>query len=196
MFTFQALQILIFLIPGFIASAVLNALVVRKDKNEFGRIVEALVFTLIIFTIYSLFSDKSPVALSTVGDNMTYSYDSHAFLYLVAISVILPVVMSFLVTHDLHMRLSRKLHISKKTARTSVWVDVFYDLDNYVIVNFKDGRRIYGWPTYFSTDPDQQYVFLSNAAWIEETEFKPLEGAEGILITPELEIESIEMLKD
>jgi drug/metabolite transporter superfamily protein YnfA len=196
MFTFQALQILIFLIPGFIASTVLNMLVVRVEQKQFGKVVEALVFTLIIFVVYSFVSQKSPIQLSKVGENVAYSYDSHAFLWLVGISIVIPVIMSALVTHDLHMKLARSLRISKKTARTSVWVDVFYDLDNYIIVNFKDGRSIFGWPTYFSTDPDQPYIFLSEPAWYEEDKFQPVKELEGILITPEHEIESIEVLKD
>ena len=53
MYTFQALQILIFLIPGFISATILNVLIVRKEKREFGKIVEALIFSMVIYTIYS-----------------------------------------------------------------------------------------------------------------------------------------------
>jgi hypothetical protein len=43
----KVLNILIFLIPGFISSVVLNALVVRKkEQKELQRIVEALIFSI------------------------------------------------------------------------------------------------------------------------------------------------------
>jgi len=39
MYTFQALQVLLFLIPGFISSAFFNALVIRRDKSELAKIL-------------------------------------------------------------------------------------------------------------------------------------------------------------
>jgi len=54
MYTFQALQILLFLIPGFISSAMLYSLVIRHDKSELSRIIEALVFSLLTYAFYSL----------------------------------------------------------------------------------------------------------------------------------------------
>jgi len=39
-----------------------------------------------------------------------------------------------------------------------VWFDVFYDVKKHIIINFENGRRIYGWPVYYSNDPDKQYI--------------------------------------
>ena len=201
MYTFQALQVLVFLIPGFISATILNVLIVRKAKSELGKIVEALIFSLIIYTIYSLVVDKSPVALIQVGESSTYSYDSEAFLWLGLFSIVIPLVLAFLVTNDLHMKLSRFFRISRRTARSSVWFDVFADQKKHVIIDFADGRRIYGWPMYYSDNPEDQYVFLYDPAWIEqddatgESKFIDVD-IEGILITPEQSIESIMFLKD
>ena len=51
MYSFQALQILIFLIPGFISAVILDTLVVRIEKKELGKIIEALIFSMIIYTL-------------------------------------------------------------------------------------------------------------------------------------------------
>jgi len=59
--SFQTLQVLIFLIPGFIAQKIVDTLVVRKEKKEFGKVVEALIFSMIIYTIYSFESAKGQV---------------------------------------------------------------------------------------------------------------------------------------
>ena len=57
-----------------------------------------------------------------------------------------------------------------------------------------------GWPMYYSDDPDNPYVFLHRPAWVVED---PVGGSklidlddEGILITPEQKIESIEFMKE
>ena len=193
MYSFQALQILIFLIPGFIAAVILDALVVRMEKKELGKIIEALIFSMIIYTIYSSISGKSPISLSKIEGSTTLVYDSKSFLWLALLGLFIPLLLSFFITNDLHMKLARKLRITRKTARTSVWFDVFSDLNKYIIINFENGRRIYGWPMYYSSKPENPYIFLFKPAWIQEDEFVDL-NIEGILITPEQKIESIEFL--
>lgn len=199
-FSYEAIQILIFLIPGFISATILNQLIVREKKKEFSRIVEALIFSMLIYTVYSIVSGISPVSLNKVKESVTLSYDKNSFLWLSLLSICLPLVLSALVTNDLHMRLARKLWITRRTARTSVWFDVFCDKRKHIIINFANGRRIYGWPTYYSNDPRKPCVFLSRPAWIvegedKESKFVDLE-VEGILLTSEQKIESIEFLKD
>lgn len=192
MYTFQALQFLIFLIPGFISATILDSLVVRKERKELGKIIEALIFSMIIYTIYSFISGRSPVTLNQIEKSITY--DSKSFLWLGLLSISIPVVLSFLITNDWHMKVARKLRISNRTARSSVWHDAFSDKDTYIIINFENGRRIYGWPLYYSEVPMNPYIFLANPAWIEGEEYIEL-NVEGILITPEQKIESIEFLE-
>jgi len=49
--TFEALALLIFLLPGFVSSNILDHIMVRKPKDHFGRIIEALVFSFIIYAV-------------------------------------------------------------------------------------------------------------------------------------------------
>lgn len=194
MYTFQALQILIFLIPGFISATILNALTVRKEKKELGKIIEALIFSMLIYTIYSFLSGRSPVTLNQIEKSIAYSYDTKSFLWLGLLSIGIPTVLSFLITNDWHMKVARKLRISRKTARSSVWFDVFSDIRKPIIINFENGRSIYGWPEYYSDEPENPYIFLFKPAWIQEDKYIDL-NVEGILITPEQKIESIEFLE-
>ncbi|MFH1859834.1 MAG: DUF6338 family protein [bacterium] len=194
MYTFQSLQILIFLIPGFIAATIFNVLVVRKERKEFEKIIEALIFSMLIYTIYSLVSGSSPVALNQIKGTITYSYNSNSFLCLGLLSIGIPVILSFLITNDWHMKLARGLRVSRKTARSSVWFDVFCDIRKPIIINFENGRRIYGWPKYYSDEPETPYIFLLKPAWIQEGKYVDL-NVKGILITPEQKIESIEFLE-
>ncbi len=200
-FTFQALQILIFLIPGFISAKILDMLIVKEEEKEFGKIIEALIFSLIIYTIYSIISGKSPLAINQDNQSITYSYDSISFLKLFLLSIFIPLMISYCVTNDCHMKLARFFHLSRKTARNSVWFDVFCDKKKHIIINFENGRRIYGWPEYYSNTPKNPFIFLFRPSWIIEDEktkeSKYLDlNINGILITPEQKIESIEFLED
>lgn len=201
MYTFRVLQILIFLIPGFISAKILDTLIVRKEGNEFEKIVEALIFSMLIYTIYSVVSGKGSIIINQDEANITYSFESRSFLWLGLFSISIPLLLGLFITNDWHMKLARKLKISKKTARKSTWWDVFSDKNNhYVIINFVDKRRLFGWPEYYSNHPDNKYIYLKNPAWIkfkdeEEGEFVYLK-IDGILITPDQKIESIEFIEN
>jgi Family of unknown function (DUF6338) len=205
MYNFQAIQILIFLIPGFVSETLLNKFVVRKEKSELMSVIEALIFSMIIYVIYALAVSKSPVTLTVINTpststSSTYTYNPGSFLWLFGFSVIIPLVLSFLMTHDVYMNLLRTLQVTRRTARDNVWMDVFLDKQRYITINFTDGRRIRGWPKYYSDDQDKQYIYLMKPELItqngttKQTEIKEL-NIDGILITPEQKIESIEFYK-
>ncbi|MEA3276353.1 MAG: DUF6338 family protein, partial [Pseudomonadota bacterium] len=64
--------------------------------------------------------------------------------------------------------LLRRLKITTKTSRSNTWNDAFVTQDRYVIVTLKDGRRIRGYPTMFSNDPAEGFVYLYNPAWVND----------------------------
>jgi hypothetical protein len=196
MYTFNALQIFIFLIPGFISSKFLDSLVIRKqDQKELTSIVEALILSMVIYTIYSLTGLPSPVTLDQVNSTFSYNYDSKSFIILLGISIVLPLLLAFVVNNDLHMGLARVFKITKKTSRLSVWHDIFYDKKPLVIIDFTDNRRLFGWVEHFSDDPDKPYLFVAQPQWVIDDKYIPT-GLEGMLITPEEKISFIEFLKD
>lgn len=198
MYSFQALQILMFLIPGLISATIVDVLIVRGKKKEFERIMEALILSMLIYTIYSFVSGTSPVTLNQLETTGTYSFDRGSLLWLTLLSIGISVLVSCFITTDLHMRLARFLRVTTKTARPSVWLDVFHNLKRYIIVEFVDGTRLMGWPSHYSDDPEQQYLFLSEPAWVVEVDgrlkFEKLDKLEGVLITPEKRIKYIQIL--
>lgn len=200
MVTFQALQIFVFLIPGFLSSKILDTLIVREQEKEFGKLIEALIFSMIIYTLYSFVISTSPIVLTKDAGTISITYDFYSFLLLGLLSIIIPLGLSILITNDLHMKAARYLRISEKTSRMSVWQDVISELNNYIIIDFSDGRRICGWPIHYSETPWKPYMYLADPAWViedkdtNESKFVSLD-LEGILITPEQRIEFIEVMK-
>ena len=76
-----------------------------------------------------------------------------------------------------------------------VWFDIFTDKKTYIIINFENGRRLYGWPEYYSDNPEDKSPFLCQAAWIDKEEKHIELDNKGILITPNEKIDTIEFLK-
>ena len=108
------------------------------------------------------------------------------------ISFLVSVAISVSVKYDLHMKLLRKFKVTDRTSRANLWFDVFTDIKSYVIINFEDGRRLFGWPEYFSDDPNDKSLFLCQASWIDgEGKLIDLDNR-GILITPNEKIDTIE----
>lgn len=188
----EALNILVFLIPGFISSAVLNTFAVRKgEQKELQRIVEALIFSMLVYAVYSLFG-RSPISLNQQNVPI---YDPISLLLLIAFSLAFPLLLSLFITNDWHMRFARWANITRKTSRPSTWYDVFSDENRNIVVNFEDGSRICGWPKHYSDDPEEPYIYLTNPHKVDGNKLVDT-GFSGILITPEMKIEYIEFLKD
>ncbi|OEU83958.1 MAG: hypothetical protein BA865_01010 [Desulfobacterales bacterium S5133MH4] len=199
MFTNQALILLTFLLPGFLSMAVLDMLTPASKRDNLQKIVNALIFSFVIYATYALILKEYPVLLvqKTIGAEKQYviNFAGGSILFLLIISILIPVALSASIKYDLHMRFFRWLRVTDRTSRTNVWFDVFTDIKSYIIINFEDGRRLYGWPEYFSDDPDDKSLFICHAAWVgDDGRFINLDNR-GILITPNERIDTIEFIK-
>ena len=189
--TGETLAVFLLLMPGFLASVVLNAIVVRPTKDRIGNVIEAFVFSFVIYAILTPFG-LSPVDLE-VTNSGTYrpNYTPNLLPLAVGLAVGLALVLGFLITNDYHMKLLRKARVTVRTARTNTWLDVFIDQKRYVVVTFTDGRRLFGWPEYYSNDTTEGLLYVSDPAWIGgNDEYTDLD-VHGILLTANERIESI-----
>lgn len=195
----ETLSILIILLPGFLSMTVLNAITVRKDKDTLMRLFEALAFSFLAYGSTSLVG-----AIASNADQSAATESASRFLLfpdsnpsvqialMLGFSVIYPLVIGTFMTHDWHMRFLRKIRVTNRTARATMWSDVFTDQsDRYVVANLKDGHRILGWPLYYSDTPSEGSIYLFDPKWIDENGNNLSMGRHGILIKKEI-IESLE----
>ncbi len=116
-------------------------------------------------------------------------------LWLGLIALAIALLLSFSTNNDLHGWLLRKLRFTQRTARNSVWSDVFHDASGYVQVELVDGRNVLGWLKYYSDTPEESSLYLEDAAWIGPDNTKvPVKGP-GILLTKESGIRTIMFLE-
>jgi hypothetical protein len=200
MSTFEALQILIFLIPGFISAILLDKIMGREKKErDLAIFVEALILSFIIYVIYSLFYDSSPVYFDE--QKKTAVVKSWWALGLILLcSFLLPAFFSFLHHSGIYMRLFRKMRVTSYTGGRDTWEEIFKTKYRSIIVNFEDGHRLQGWAEYVAGTYDNPMIYLLYPQWVKQCDnksvYEKIEGADGLLITPEYKIKYIEFLKN
>ena len=197
--TTETLTLFFLLVPGFVSSVVLNAIVVRQTKGAAAHVIEALVFSLLIYACLAPFFAGSPVSVevTTVDGAATYrpTADPAFLICAVGLAILFALLVGASITHDFHMKILRWMRVTYRTARDNTWIDIFIDQRRYVEVKLTDGRRLFGWPLYYSNHPEEGLLYLYDAAWIDgEGQYVDLD-AHGILLTRKEDIESIVFTK-
>jgi Family of unknown function (DUF6338) len=195
-FGFETLLVLILLLPGFLASAILDALTIRKERTQLEKVIEALVFSLVVYAFWSWIVVRQPlqIEIEQINEKTTrysLSIGPSGPLWLFVFGVLIGLTMSFLITNDLPTRLLRPLRITRASTRATVWDDVLSSIDKYVVVEFSDGRRIMGWPRFFSDTPREGSLFLQDAAWVLDDGTTVNISGPGILITKNMIVSNV-----
>ena len=197
---FDALGILLVLLPGFLCARIVQALCVRPKQTEADKIIEALLYSFVVYVLFAcIFGRSMPVAvnIADIGGVKHYSLDLQLkpLGELIGLATLLGLLIGIVNTNDLSGILFRAMRATQRTTRSSVWSDVFHERSGVVLVELGDGRRVMGWVGHYSDDPDESSLYLRSAAWIdEEGKNVPIRG-DGILITKELGIRNIEFLR-
>jgi hypothetical protein len=193
----NAIQVLLILLPGFFAARVVEALTVRPSQTELDKIIEALFYSFFIYFVCVAVIGINPLVMRSMGSQTSSTIridvgSLRAFIvYDFVLALVLGIVVSYSTTNDTLTGLFRLIGVTRRTSRISIWSDVFHDVDEFVVVEFIDGRRVRGWPRLFSDTPDENSLFLERASWIRD-DGTPVEiNGAGILITKNLPIQTI-----
>lgn len=201
--TVAALNILIFLLPGFLIQRIVEGLSVTGKLTETTRVIDALAFSLVNYLLYSLLAyplslKPTPLTLTQAGELQFTGRDALGFLILFAIAVFIGLAFAKSLNTGWHYRILRdKFDLTRKTGRVDLWHDVFSDFRRqWIQIYLKDGTQIIGWPDYYSDNPEKRELFLAEAV-ITKPDGKINEVAgPGILLTEKAEIERIEILAE
>jgi Family of unknown function (DUF6338) len=195
---FEAITVLVVLLPGFFAARIEQRLTVNPKQNEFDKIVEALLYSFFIYLIFTVIFHAFPISLTAeqAGETVHYSIEASPLrlALLPVIALALSVLVSFAANNDYFGRLFRLLRVSRRTWRSSTWGDVFHNFGGVVQVELSDGRCVMGWLKYFSDRPEDRSVFLERAAWVTAGgDLEEIKGA-GIFLTQKSGIRSVMFL--
>jgi uncharacterized protein DUF6338 len=197
-FHLDVIAVLVMLLPGFLAARIEQRLTCNQEQGELDKIVEALLYSFVIYVVYSLKTQSFPVAIkvesASDGNHYYLEADPGRLVSLALIAIILSVAMSYATNHDLFGRGFRRLGVSTRTWRNSIWNDVFVDYGGAVQVELTDGRSVMGWLRYYSDKPDEASLFLEHAAWVAPDQTQILIDGPGILLTKDSGILAVSFL--
>jgi hypothetical protein len=199
--TTEALGVLLLLLPGFSCAFLVQRLVVRPRQTELDKVIEALLFSFFLYLFASPFFGYSlPLAVQKRAfaetTQFTFQLNWSYLAALAGLALSMSLLYSANLNHDWLLRLLRKLSVTQRTARNSIWIDAFQDIpSSYVLVQLSGDRAVIGYLRYYSDEQDDASLFLEDAAWIVDDEGaqSPIEGP-GILLTKQAGIESVSFL--
>lgn len=176
----ELFNVLKFLLPGFLTAWIFHAFTAYPKPSQFERVIQALIFTIIIqgmiffikITSLKIGSFYSLGAWSELSNTLS-SYLSAIFLGL---------IFSYYANNDKFHNILRKLKITKQSSYHCEWYGAFHDREKCrIVLNLIDGRRIYGWPYEWPSDPTKGHLVLTEAAWIDGQEYIDLPQVNAIM---------------
>lgn len=182
----EVVGILTFLLPGFVAAAIFYSLTSHPKPGAFERVVQALIFTMVVRAIIIAFK---------MGLNAKWIEEWEP-----GPSVLIAIMLAFLATYfsnnDTAHKFLRWLGITKETSYPTEWYSSFSrHQECYVVLHLDGQRRLYGWPEEWPSRPDEGHFRISEGEWLTENEPQPIKGVSAILV-PATEVEMVEFLEE
>lgn len=185
----ETVSILMFLLPGFMAAAVFYWLTSHPKPGAFERIVQALIFTILVQAIVKI------LFVAMEGMSWAFSKDEAGqlvFSTLVAIG--LGFLSVYALNKDIPHRFLRRIGITRENSYPSQWYSAFdRHAGCYLVLHLKGERRLYGWPTEWPSRPDEGHFLIEEVEWLDGDERTPAEGVVGMLVHVS-EVEMVEFL--
>jgi hypothetical protein len=180
------------LLPGFLVAYVLYALVSHKRPSLGERVFLATLFSFLVKLLVSL-ERRFFEALGTKHNFGSWSVESE-FFWAISTSIVCGLLLAKLVNSEAVFKLSRVLGVSAKNGHPSEWYWAFHNYKDCVVLHFKDGRRLRGFPEVWPTDPEKGHFFIYRPTWVDIPEAAEQTDTEGILVNVKL-IQHVEILR-
>ena len=176
----DVVALLQYLAPGFLVAWVYFGVTSHIKPSQFERVVQALIYTVVVQAIVAI---EHAIALG-IGKHLvvgpwTHTSDLTASL-VTALCLGLSVATS--TNRDLLYRHLRRLGFTSRTAHPCEWFGTFSDYPRYVVLQLKDGSRIFGWPTTWPSDADKGHFFMTSAVRTVGDQEQDLAHLDGLLI--------------
>ncbi len=191
--TKEIIDILTYLLPGFVAAWVYYGLTSFPKPTQFERIVQALIFTALIQGIVGSIKWIS-LSVGKYWFVLGNWDDEKRLIVSIIIALIFGGVFCKYSNNDKVHKFLRKRDITKLTSYPSEWYGAFANHETFIVLHLNDRRRIYGWPSEWPSQPDTGYFSMTNAEWLSDDSSIELNNVSSILI-PASEVKFVEFMK-
>ena len=152
------IQVLLFLLPGFVAAAFYYFLTSYAKPNDFGKIIHALVFTAIGQSAWIMLERLSPI-----GGEWGVPIS-------VAAAATSAVIVVWVSNKDIVHGFFRRIRITKENSYPSEWYSAFSrNTDCYVVLHLTHNRQLYGWPSEWPANPAEGHIRIAEGEWLDES---------------------------
>ena len=147
-----------YLAPGFIFAWIFYGLTHYTHPSSFERVVQAIIYSLIVDLI-----NKIPLFPPLPNGYQNVS----SFI----IAIVLGFLVAFLTNNDSVHAILRKLKLFNTASYPSTFIGAFAQNSGcYILLNFKDGRRLLGYLQAWPLDSEKGYFFITDYIWCENSE--------------------------
>ncbi len=162
--TSEVINLLTFLLPGFVTALIFYGVTSFPKRTEFDAVVVALVFTTIVRVLVSGLRDVLVQAgrFAQIGPWTANVQTLWSFV----IAAVLGIVFAYLMNNDSIHAVLRKMRVTNQTSYPSEWYGTFSENKNYIVLHFTDGRRLYGWPREWPTNPASGHFVIAEPEWL------------------------------
>ena len=158
------LSLVIFLLPGFLAAWIFYGLTSHPKPSQFERTVQALIFTFIIqvfvVPLHWFFEVAGTIIAFRQWDSASEGFAS------MVLAVLLGTTLAYFTNNDSLHKYLRDKGFTTRTSHPSEWFYVFSKKITFIILHLKDGRRLYGWPKEWPTEPEKGQFYMMLPSWI------------------------------
>ncbi len=189
----QNLTLIFQFLPGFITAAIFYALTAHPKTTEFERVIQALIFTVVLKAlllpirwIFLLVGKLVAIGQWTPDADL-------AWMTLLAFP--LGMLFAWFANTDKGHTWARAHGLTTRTSYPSEWYGAFTRSgQRWIILHMKEGRRLYGWPEEWPDQADKGHFVIDQPEWVlDDGSQIPVHQTSRFLIAS-CEVERVEFL--
>lgn len=187
----EIVSVFVFLLPGFVAAAVFYSLSSYPKPNEFGQVVQALVFTM-VGQIIALSVQQLTILL---GASRPWPTTLEIIVPTIS-AVVFALIVVYASNNDIPHRLLRLIRLTRENSYATEWYYSFVRNDNcYVVLHLKDERSLYGWPEEWPSRPGRGHFRIVEGEWLNDNESERLNENDHEIFAIIVSAEDVKMVE-
>lgn len=192
----DVVALLQYLVPGFLVAWVYYGFTSHPKPSQFERVVQALVFTAIVQVVVGLL--KLVLEALSRFVNLGPWTEQTTLLFSLLIALLLGFGIAAVSRQDVMHALARRCGLSRRTGHPNEHYAAFAERACWVVLQLKDGTRLFGWPLRWPTEADKGHYLLEKVerSYIDRPDESPqdLIVLDSILV-PAIDVQFVEFVK-
>ncbi len=192
----DVVALLQYLVPGFLVAWVYYGFTPHTKPSQFERVVQALIFTVIVQVLVG----GEKILLQWLGRFLAlgnWTEDSRLVASLVT-ALVLGVAIAAATRHDWIHECARRFGLTGRSGYPSEHYGAFAEKPCWIVLQLKDGTRLFGWPRRWPTEGDKGHYLVTRVerSYVDKPEEagEDLNTLDGILVSAS-DVKLVEFVK-